>query len=261
MHRSIKKFILAAFIFALMPSPAFAKKETQSAMLYQKFESEEEFETYETADTKEIYDPYEKFNRKIYAFNDTFDRYFLEHIAKAYRKGVPQIARKTIRNFLTNLSLPISAMNSFLQGNANNGLATFSNFLINSTVGIGGLFDIAGEKGIRYRAEDFGQTLGHYGKDSGAYLVIPILGPSSTRDFSGWIADKAVNPLGLNELKIGGKKDLINSDLRVTLLVTSGIDTRESLIDIIDDLRQDSFDPYATIRSAYLQKRLTEIKN
>lgn len=230
-------------------------------MYYQKFESEEEFETYENADVKEIYDPYEKLNRKIYAFNDSFDRYLFEPISKAYRTGVPKPARNGIRNFLTNLSLPVSALNSFLQGKMDNGLATFSNFLINSTIGIGGLFNVAGEKEIRYKSEDFGQTLGSYGSGSGAYLVIPFLGPSSTRDFSGWLTDKAVNPLGLNAFNVGDKRNLMEIEYRIGLIVASGIDTRESLIDIIDDLRQDSFDPYATIRSAYLQKRSTDIQN
>ena len=263
--RRIKFFTLTiSLIFLALPAfskSVSVKKEIRSAMYYQKFESEDEFETYETADEKDIYDPYEKYNRKIYAFNDTFDRYFLEYVAKAYRDGVPQPARQTIRNFLTNLSLPISAMNSLLQGKVDNSLSTFSNFLINTTVGIGGLFDVATEKGIRYKSEDFGQTLGHYGKGPGAYLVIPFLGPSSTRDFTGWLADKSVNPLGFNLLQVGGKEGLIDSEYRIALLIASGIDLRESLIDIIDDLRIDSFDPYATIRSAYLQKRASEIKN
>ncbi len=266
MQKFLKIFsILSIATTYLLPSSALSKtnsnRSKESAMYYQKFESEEEFESYETTTEEEIYDPLEKYNRKIYSFNDTFDRYFLEHVAKFYREGVPKPARISIRNFLNNISLPVSAVNSLLQGNVNNGLATFSNFLINSTIGLGGIFDIAGEKNIRYKPEDLGQTLGHYGMGSGAYFVIPFFGPSSIRDFSGWSVDKAVNPLGFNLFEIGGSRDAINSDTRLGLSIASGIDSRESLLDIIDDIRKDSFDPYATVRSAYLQKRAAEIKN
>ena len=253
MNKFIVNFIAAFFIATFLPFSAFSQPDF--------LPNSEEFETYETTEASDIYDPYEKFNRKIYAFNDAFDRYFFEHIAKAYRRGVPKKARNKIHDFLNNLSLPISAMNSLIQGNVNNALATTSNFLINSTVGLVGLFDIAEEKGIFYKKEDFGQTLGHYGVGSGAYLMIPFLGPSSTRDISGWLTDKGVDPLGFNLLEFGGKENLVEADYRITLAIMSGIDTREGLIDIIDDIRKDSFDPYATIRSAYLQKRLMEIKN
>jgi phospholipid-binding lipoprotein MlaA len=223
---------------------------------YQNFD-DSEFEDYEEMT---IYDPMEKFNRKIFSFNEAFDRYFLEHIAKVYRAGVPQPMRNSIRNFLVNLTLPISACNSFLQGKLNNGLATLSNFLINSTIGVLGIFDVAGEKNIRYNLEDFGQTLGHYGVGSGAYIMLPILGPSSGRDFGGLVVDKSVSPLGFNLLEIGGSTDLVEQEYRYALTIASGIDTRESLIDIIDDIRKESFDPYATIRSAYLQKRAADVK-
>jgi phospholipid-binding lipoprotein MlaA len=260
-------FLRITLIFSfLFPSSAFAKstskntkKATQSAMYYQRFENEDEFETYETNES-EIYDPLEKYNRKIYAFNDTFDRYFFEYVAKTYRKSVPKSFRDTIRNFLTNLSLPISTFNSLLQGKTDNSLATFSNFLINSTIGIGGLFDVATKKGIRYNPEDFGQTLGHYGITSGAYLVLPVLGPSSTRDLGGLLVDKSVNPIEFNFLEVGGSENLVDVNYRLAIATASGVDKREGLIDIIDDIRRESFDPYATIRSAYLQKHTSDIK-
>lgn len=220
-----------------------------------------EFASYETENVKEIYDPLEKYNRKIFIFNDYFDRYFLEHIARFYHKEVPPLARHSIRNFLINLSLPISTFNSLLQGKADNSLATISTFLINSTIGILGLRDVAGERSIRYKLEDFGQTLGHYGVTSGAYLMLPFLGPSSSRDFTGLLTDKAINPIEFNVLEVGGRTNLIEANYRLALAAAAGIDTRESLLNIIDDIREDSFDPYATIRSAYSQKRLTDVKN
>lgn len=264
MHKFFAKiFIIVIFTFA--PFSISAKEfpaQTPLPPQQQSFDdNEDEFENYETGTEEEIYDPYEKVNRKILVFNDVLDRYFLEYIAKGYRASVPKTGRKMIRNFLNNLSLPLSTLNSLAQGNVNNGLASFSNFLINTTLGVGGLFDVAGEKGIFYKSEDFGQTLGRYGSGPGPYLMLPFLGPSTARDFTGWVTDKSISPFGFNFLEVGGKEDFISDETRIGLAIMSGIDARESLIEVIDDIRKDSFDPYATIRSAYLQKRATEIQN
>ncbi len=232
-----------------------------SATSFANNSTSDEFESFDNENEVKIHDPLEKMNRKIYAFNDSLDLHILKHVAVFYRKSLPKPARSSIRNVLTNLSLPSSALNSLLQGKIDNSLATFSHFLINSTVGLGGIFNVAGEKGIRYKSEDFGQTLGYYGFKSGPYLLLPILGPSSLRDFSGYAADKAVGPLDFNSLEIGGSENLIESKYRIGIAAMSGIDKRESLIEILDDVRHESFDPYATIRSAYLQKRATDIKN
>ncbi|MES2961474.1 MAG: VacJ family lipoprotein [Pseudomonadota bacterium] len=263
MSKKILTFII--FIIALQPYSSWSKAPTKKqkdtiATRYQTIDEEAEYAAFELQTSEEIYDPLEKMNRKVFIFNDYFDRYFFEYVAKFYRKGVPQGARMSIRNFLLNLSLPVSAVNSLLQGNVDNTLSTFSNFLINSTVGLGGLFDVAGEKGIKYRVEDFGQTLGHYRTGSGAYLVLPFLGPSSTRDLGGLLVDKSVNPFEFNLLEVGGREDLISSNTRLALAGAAGVDKRESLIDVIDSIKADSFDPYATFRSAYLQKRQTDIK-
>lgn len=268
MIRIIRNQLILIITLTLAPFYSWSKTTSeqpiQEASYYQEltdddYFEDDDFETYESTNATAIYDPFEKYNRKIYAFNDVFDRYFLEHVARTYRV-LPKPARTSVRNFLTNLSLPVSALNSFAQGRTDNGLATLSNFLINSTVGIIGIFDVAGEKGIGYQKEDFGQTLGHYGSKSGAYLMIPLFGPSSTRDFSGWIIDKTIDPLGFNMAQIGNKTNLVDDEYQFGLVVATGIDTRESLIDVLDGIRQDSFDPYATIRSAYLQKRDTEVK-
>ena len=260
-----KIFTLIIFILALQPFAAWSKapnKKQKDAITtrYQTIDEEAEYAEFELQTSEEIYDPLEKMNRKIFIFNDYFDRYFFEHVAKFYRKGVPQGARMSIRNFLLNLSLPISAVNSLLQGNVDNTLSTFSNFLINTTIGLGGLFDVAGDKGIKYRVEDFGQTLGYYRNGSGAYLVLPFLGPSSVRDLGGLIVDKSVNPFELNFLEVGGREDILSNNVRLGLAGAAAVDKRESLIDIIDSIKADSFDPYATYRSAYLQKRQTDIK-
>lgn len=221
-----------------------------------------EFDAFEKNQSKqEIYDPYETLNRKIYGFNEVFDRYFLEHVARAYRKSVPESTREGIHHFLSNIFLPISALNSLAQGKSDNALATFSNFLINSTVGIGGIFEVGQKKGIYYKLEDFGQTTGYYGISSGAYLMIPFLGPSSTRDFSGFMVDTVINPAGFDAFKIVSGSLELSSVHVATYVSIYGIDTREGLLDVVDDIRKESFDPYATIRSAYLQKRINAIQN
>lgn len=264
MARQFFVFLTMLSTYISVNTIAFASEKKDIASYYQKFDNdfddEDDFESYESLNNTEISDPLEKYNRKIFAFNDAFDRYFLEHVAKEYRKLLPKPVRNVVRNFLTNLSLPVCTINSLLQGKGNNSLASFSHFLINTTIGIGGLFDIAGHKGIIYQQEDFGQTLGHYGVKSGPYIIIPFLGPSSGRDIGGLVLDSAISPTQLNILQFGGESDLIKQDHRLVIAGMSGIDKRESLIDVIDDVRKDSFDLYATLRSAYIQKRQSDIE-
>ncbi|NBV07177.1 MAG: VacJ family lipoprotein [Proteobacteria bacterium] len=256
-RKKISLFVLS-FVCLAFIDEAFAQDQNKPNKFLT--EDESEFEIYSDANVEQIYDPLEKYNRKIFVFNDFLDRYFFEYVAKTYR-NFPKPARNAIRNFLNNLSAPVSAFNSALQGKTENGLASFSNFLMNSTIGIGGLFNVAEEKGIRYKEEDFGQTLGHYGVKSGAYLMVPFIGPSSVRDIAGMTTDQVISPASYNIFKIGGKTYLIG---RKTLYVTTtlnAVDTRENLLDIVDDARRDSFDLYATLRSAYAQRRISEIQN
>lgn len=225
---------------------------------------DDEFAIYEAEFSKntqkEIYDPLEKMNRKVFAFNEFLDINIIEPITRFYHNYTPKPVKKSIHNFVTNLSLPISAINSFAQGKVENGLATSSNFLINTTLGIGGLFDVAGNKNMRYELEDFGQTLGYYGVNNGPYLVIPLLGPSTSRDFGGYAFDRSVDPMGFNLLEVGGSEDAINFYFRTGDALLLNLDLREDLLDPIADARKDSFDLYATFRSVYIQQRDLKIK-
>ncbi len=247
---------LALILFLLL----FSSQSLQAKSSMESFE-EMEFEDYEKENQITIRDPLEKFNRKVFAFNETADKYLIEHIARLYRENLPKNARNALRNFLQNLYSPISLLNSIAQGKSENSMATFSSFLINSTLGIGGFIDVARDKNILYNHEDFGQTLGLYGVGSGIYLVLPILGPSSGRDFGGLAFDSSINPIGFNFAEIGEKEIYPNSYSIIGINIVSGIDKREGLLDVISDIRKESFDPYATIRSAYLQKRQSDIKN
>ena len=206
-----------------------------------------------------INDPLEKYNRKIFSFNEFIDINIFDPIAKSYRNTIPKPIRNSVGNVIKNLSLPFTCINSVLQGNAENATGSFSAFLINTTLGIGGIFDVAGTKKVEYRKEDFGKTFAKYGVGQGPYLMIPLLGPSTLRDFSGYLVEKTMDPLSFNKLQIGGKEDIIDPSYRISLSAISALNTRESLIDILDDARKDSFDLYATIRSAYLQRRNFEI--
>ncbi len=258
MTKNFTLFTLLFFAFSTATTESFAAKTNKIEV---EDLSDSEFESYAEQNDKPIHDPLEKYNRKIFVFNDFFDQYFFQYVAKEYRKDIPKPARDSIRNFLTNLNAPISAFNSFVQGKGSNGLATLSNFLINSTIGVLGIFNVAEEKGIRYNREDFGQTLGHYGVKSGPYLVLPFIGPSSVRDFSGLMTDQFVSPASYNATKIGGHYYLIGEETLVATTLVGAVDKREGLIEILDDARKDSFDYYATLRSAYLQQRDNQIKN
>ncbi len=215
---------------------------------------------FQVTPTKEIYDPFEKVNRKIFIFNDFVDRHLFEHIALGYRKVLPGFTRRSIRNFLSNLYSPFTVVNSILQGNLDNSMASFSSFLINSTLGIGGLFDVAGSKDITYFEEDLGQTFASYGLGPGPYLMLPFLGPSNLRDSSGMAITTTIDPLSVNIFKVGDDV-LFDDEVLMGLTVISMIDKRESLLKIISDLRTNSFDIYATARSAYMQNRQSKINN
>jgi phospholipid-binding lipoprotein MlaA len=208
-----------------------------------------------------IYDPFESVNRKVFAFNELLDQKVALPVIRKYRKHIPKRVRTSVDNFVNNLSTPFSVANSLIQGDGQNAMASFSSFLINSTIGVVGLFDVAGTKKIKYNEEDLGQTFGKYGSKAGPYLVIPFLGPSDARDFSGFVVEKVVNPLAFNGLEVSGKKDLVSDEIAISLALTSAVNTRESLIEIVDDIRKNSFDPYSTIRSAYLQRRESLILN
>lgn len=207
-----------------------------------------------------IYDPFETVNRQIFNFNELIDKNIALPVVRQYHKSVPQRIRTSASNFVNNIFTPFSVINSLIQGDGTNAMASFSAFLINSTVGVVGLFDVAGEKKIKYNEEDLGQSFGRYGSKAGPYLVIPFLGPSDVRDFSGFVAERVVDPFSFNSFNIGGK-DLVSEEVAISLAVSNGVTTRESLIDIVDDIRKNSFDPYSTIRSAYLQRRESLILN
>ncbi|MEZ5893709.1 MAG: VacJ family lipoprotein [Parvularculaceae bacterium] len=199
-------------------------------------------------------DPWEGFNRKMFALNDGFDRNLMVPAAKAYRAVTFKKQRKGIRNFLDNLRTPVILLNDILQGEFKRAGDTTSRFLINSTIGFGGMGDPAERMGIAQHSEDFGQTLAVWGVDSGPYLVMPFFGPTTLRDGFGAGVGIATDPAFW-----------VRTDpamyFRFTRTGVNLLSVREPLIEPLDDIREDSLDYYASIRSFYLQARKREIEN
>jgi phospholipid-binding lipoprotein MlaA len=205
--------------------------------------------------TAEIKDPIEPVNRAVFNFNNLLDRTIIEPAAKVYNAVLPNFVRDGIRNFMRNLRSPITVGNALLQGNVGEAGNATARFLINTTAGVGGLVDVAAGNGIPYRREDFGQTMGVWGAGPGFYIVLPLLGPSSLRDASGDFADAWADPVRIWAFKTG------HDPLYYGRNVLEGFDKRARLIKAIDDLRNNSLDYYAAVRSAYAQRRASEISN
>jgi len=201
-------------------------------------------------------DPLEPLNRGVYAVNDAVDTVLLRPAAVAYRTLVPPPVRQGVRNALGNLRAPTIFMNDLLQGEMDRAGRTGARFLINSTLGIGGLIDVAEwQFGIRGHGEDFGQTLATWGVGEGPFLFLPLLGPSNPRDLLGVGVDAVASPwfwFGQGE---------VVEILRWVRTGMTVLDTREGVLDALDTVNRTSLDPYSTLRSAYRQRRAAEIRN
>ena len=196
-----------------------------------------------------ISDPFEDMNRAVFAFNEAADAVILKPIAEGYRFIVPSPARKGVRNALRNLKSPVLLGNELLQGDVDGALKVMTRAMVNSLIGIGGLFDVAGYEGIEYEEEDFGQTLAVWGVGHGPYVVAPLMGPGSFRDYTGKMVDTVVDPLYWW---------LTNTEQEEWLYARTGtqiISTREELLDVLAELKMGAIDYYATVRSVYVQNR------
>jgi phospholipid-binding lipoprotein MlaA len=189
-------------------------------------------------------DRFERMNRSVYRFNDVMDRNLARPVASAYVKVTPQPIRTGISNFFANLTYPATMANDLLQGKLRNFARDTSRFVVNSTIGIGGLFDPATRMNLSANKEDFGQTLGRWGVPSGPYLMLPIFGPSTLRDGFGDLADNLVDP-----------KNYVKDDkVRYGLWALNLVDKRAGFLST-ENLLQQTFDPYVLVRNAYLQRR------
>jgi len=203
----------------------------------------------------EANDPLEPMNRAIFSFNQGFDEYILEPTARFYRQFGPPDIRKGISNFVQNWREPVTFVNDVLQGEMSRAGISLSRFLINSTFGLLGILDTATYWGIEGHNEDFGETFAVWGFGEGFYLMLPFLGPSSARDFTGFVVDFFYDPVSLWLSHKGW------TYVRYGRLALRGLIYREENLETLDDLGKSSTDFYATIRSAYRQNRNYEINN
>ncbi|UPT76929.1 VacJ family lipoprotein [Sulfurovum sp. XGS-02] len=221
-------------------------------------EFEEEFSEQETSTAS---DPLSGYNRVMTSFNDTFILYALNPVSKVYAAVIPQPLRLGLSNAVDNLRFPIRFANNLLQGKFQNSSDELERFIINSTVGLGGLIDVATDymtTPIPAHDEDFGQTLGHYGIGSGFHVVLPFIGPSNIRDIVGLTADAYLSPIvhvnGLDHYKIPQ-----NLNQSVGIYSVHTINKTSLHLGEYENLREDAIDLYPFFRDTYEQKRNSDI--
>ncbi len=200
-------------------------------------------------DTAQIDDPFESTNRAVFGFNNAVDDALITPLAETYNQVLPDPVKTGVTNVLRNLRSPVNFGNQILQGDVGGAGDVVLRAIVNTLIGVGGIFDVAGAEGIEHEYEDFGQTLGSWGVGHGPYFVVPVLGPTTLKDSTGFIVDGLADPLrwyAMNTDRQGlyyGKTALQYLSLRA------------SLVDVLADLEKSSIDYYAATRSAYYQSR------
>jgi phospholipid-binding lipoprotein MlaA len=198
-----------------------------------------------------VADPIEPVNRAFFVFNDRFYFWLLKPVARGYAFVVPEFARVGIRNALTNVAMPVRLVNSVLQGKMKGAGRELARFTINSTIGMGGLFDTAKDDWeIPASDEDTGQTLGVCGLGHGAYLVLPFLGPSSLRDAVGLGGDGLLNPLNV----------LVDFETAVAIRAGKAVNDTSLQIGEYEDIKAAAIDPYLAVRDGYVQYRKGQVE-
>ena len=197
---------------------------------------------------KEINDPFEDLNRDIFVFNEKLDEKILKPTALVYRKVTPQFARTGVTNFFNNLEEIDTTINQVLQGEIKYAFNDAGRFVINTTIGLFGLIDIASKMGLEKHEEDFGQTLGVWGISSGPYIMLPILGPSNPRD----LLSRPISSF------LSGTFAMEDNDVKFTLVGIDALETRERLLDAETLIIGDK---YMFVKDAYVQSREYEINN
>lgn len=198
-------------------------------------------------------DPFESVNRKMFAVHLTLDRYALKPTARGYAL-LPEPPRRAVRNVLANLGAPAIFANDVLQAEWRRAGITARRFAVNTTLGLGGLMDVARRFDLPRHGEDFGQTLATYGIGTGPYLFIPVLGPTTPRAFIGLNVDAFASPLNLLYPPDAARARIIGGTL-------GGLDARTEALDLLDEIEATSVDFYATLRNLYRQRRDSEIAN
>jgi phospholipid-binding lipoprotein MlaA len=208
------------------------------------------------ADYEQTNDPLEPTNRVFYAINNGLDTVILRPAALAYRAILPGPVREGVHNVLSNIGTPVQLSNDILEGKARRAGDTTMRFLINTTAGALGIFDVATKWGYPNHDADFGMTLANWGVPEGPFLFLPVLGPSNPRDAAGFGVDIALDPFTW----IGPKHDTGLTVFNWTRYGLNALDSRERVLDALDQIKKTALDPYATFRSLYRQHRHGQIE-
>ncbi|MBI2205109.1 MAG: VacJ family lipoprotein [Candidatus Rokubacteria bacterium] len=198
----------------------------------------------------EEHDPWERFNERMFEFNRRVDRYVLKPVAKGWDKVVPDEVQRSLKNVLKNAAMPKRLVNNLLQGKFEGAVRELSRFMLNTTVGVGGLFDIATHEGIPESATDTGQTLGVWGAGPGPYLVLPFLPPLTVRDGIGFAIDSLLDPISY----------VAPFAANVGTSVGERVNERSVNLETFDDFEAGTLDLYSAVRNAYLQRRQKAIQ-
>ena len=245
----VKKILIVSFLLFLQTFSAFAGSDGELTLNKKK-----------TEQTIKTRDCFEKLNRATFSFNQGLDKALFKPIAEGYRK-LPQGVQTGTGNAVRNLSNLITIPNNVLQGDIKTALINTGRLLVNSTIGILGVVDVANKMGFpKYEREDYGQTLGKWGFGPGCYLVLPVLGPSTIRDTGGSFANVFGGDPFYNA-SVHGNNEFLSEGLFLTTKALSGIDFRANNIESLDNLEKNSLDFYASVKSLYLQDRENKIKN
>ncbi|HEX2940384.1 MAG TPA: VacJ family lipoprotein [Rhodopila sp.] len=208
------------------------------------------------AEYEQTNDPLEPTNRVFYAINNGLDTVILKPLAQAYRFAVPHPIRTGVHNVLTNLGTPVQLTNDMLEGKPRRAGDTVMRFVINSTVGVLGIFDFATGWGYPNHDADFGLTLASWGVPEGPFLFLPVLGPTDPRDAGGFGVDIALDPFTW----VGNPHDTAVRVFNWTRYGLNAVDARERVLDSIDQIKKTALDPYATFRSLYRQHRHAQVE-
>lgn len=246
-HKVIVFICIAFFVLSLLIAPAFAKDK--------KSKGEKKLDAGKKS--VEVSDPIESYNRFMFKFNDAVYNVIFNPVSDIYSFLLPEVVQGSVDNFFSNIGMPVRFFNNIFQTKFEKASTEVGRFLINSTVGLGGLFDPAKSKfNLKTFSEDFGQTLGHYGMDTGPYIVLPILGPSNVRDTIGYIADVPMDPLFWL-----GVSDTDPEEVYTWLPVLEYVNNYSyNLRDHYEGIVEGAIEPYVALRNAYIQNRRKKVK-
>jgi len=209
-----------------------------------------------TPEAASVNDPFQPVNRCVFQFNHKFNKYVVLPVADIYIYHLPATVRNGFHNFISNLDLPVTFINDALQGEIHRSAVALGRLAMNTTVGLGGLLDVATRAGLPTHAADFGQTLAVWGVSEGPFLVLPIIGPEPPRDLLGDAVDIAMDPLAWEpqSFALGERIGIV-----IGLHVANPFESHARNIYLRQEFEKDSLDPYATMRSAWRQARAREI--